>query len=73
MRIFIGIASFLFLDILFAQVNYSGSIVSNFGKSQNSFNFFENRMNINSDWRNWTAWLEFEHSNPPELGRQSIG
>ena len=73
MRIFIGIASFLFLDILFAQVNYSGSIVSNFGKSQNSFNFFENRMNINSDWRNWTAWLEFEHSNPPELGRQNIG
>ena len=30
-------------------------------------------MNINSDWRNWTAWLEFEHSNPPELGRQNIG
>ena len=25
------------------------------------------------DWNNWSSWIEFEHSNPPELGRRNIG
>ncbi len=56
-----------------AQINFSGSLVSGYGKSENSFNFFENRLSINSDWNNWIGWLEFEHSNPPELGKRSLG
>ncbi len=70
---FIFILFFVVVNILTAQVNFSGSLVSSFGKSKNSFNFFENRININSDWNNWTAWFEMEHSNPPELGRKIIG
>ena len=69
---FIFILFFVAVNILNAQVNFSGSLVSNFGESKNSFNFFENRININSDWNNWTAWIEMEHSNPPELGRKNI-
>ena len=59
--------------IIQAQVNFSGSLVSNFGNSQNNFNFFENRVNINSDWKSWSTWIELEHSNPPEIGKQNIG
>ena len=70
---FIFILFFLAVNNLTAQVNFSGSLVSSFGKSKNSFNFFENRININSDWNNWNAWFEMEHSNPPELGRKIIG
>ena len=70
---FIFILFFVVVNILTAQVNFSGSLVSSFGKSKNSFNFFENRININSDWNNWNAWFEMEHSNPPELGRKIIG
>lgn len=73
MKIFSLLLFFLFFTSLFAQINFSGSLVSNYGKSKNSFNFFENRININSDWNNWTAWFELEHSNPPELGRENIG
>ena len=59
--------------MIYAQLNLSGSYVSSFGKSVNNFNFFENRININSDWNDWTSWLELEHSNPPELGKKIIG
>ena len=69
----IPISCLMFLSIGLAQINFSGSLVSNFGSSENSFNYFENRVSLNSDWNNWIGWLELEHSNPPELGRKSIG
>ena len=64
---------YYFFGTVQAQVNFSGSLVSNFGNSQNNFNFFENRVNINSDWKSWSTWIELEHSNPPEIGKQNIG
>ena len=27
----------------------------------------------NSDWKSWSTWIELEHSNPPEIGKQNIG
>ena len=60
-------------SFLFAQLNFTGSYVSSFGDSQNDFNYFDNRININGNWNNWNAWIEFEHSNPPELGLKKIG
>ena len=60
-------------SLIFCQYNLSGSYVSSYGNSVNNFNFFENRFNLNADWRNWTAWMELEHSNPPELGKSIMG
>ena len=60
-------------SLIFSQYNLSGSYVSSYGNSVNNFNFFENRFNLNADWRNWTAWMELEHSNPPELGKSIMG
>ena len=69
----ISISFLMFLSIGLAQINFSGSLVSNSGSSENSFNYSENRFSLNSDWNNWIGWLELEHSNPPELGRKNIG
>ena len=73
MRTILILLPMLFYGTLYGQINLSGSYVSSFGDSQNDFNYFDNRININGDWNNWSSWIEFEHSNPPELGRRNIG
>ena len=73
MRLITGKFLLVLNSFLFGQINLSGSYVSSFGDSQNDFNYFDNRININGDWNNWNSWIEFEHSNPPELGLKKIG
>ena len=44
-------------SFLFAQLNFTGSYVSSFGDSQNDFNYFDNRININGNLNNWNSWI----------------
>ena len=48
--------------------NYNAGIVLNFGDSYDDFTYMENRMDINFFKENFNAWLQYEYSDPPELG-----
>ena len=59
--------------LLFGQFNISGSSSINYGNSQNNYDFTENLIDLNGNWNDWTGWLQFEHSQPPQLGRNYSG
>ena len=48
--------------------NYNAGIVMNFGDSYDDFTYMENRMDLNFFKNNFSAWLQYEYSEPPELG-----
>ena len=60
-------------NLLLGQFNISGSSSINYGSSQNNFSFTENLIDLNTSWHDWTGWLQFEHSQPPQLGRSFSG
>ena len=60
-------------NLLFGQFNISGSSSINYGNSQNNYDFAENLIDLNGSWNDWTGWLQFEHSQPPQLGRNFSG
>ncbi len=63
----------LLIGIVFGQLSLSGNAYIGYGKSQNDFNFSEDRVDLNANWKNWTGWLQLELANPPELGREVKG
>ena len=67
MKFIVGKFLLVLNSFLFAQLNFTGSYVSSFGDSQNDFNYFDNRININGNWNNWKSWIESEQSNQTEL------
>ena len=48
--------------------NYNAGITLNFGDSYDDFTYMENRMDLNFFKGNFTGWLQYEYSDPPELG-----
>ena len=48
--------------------NYNAGIAMNFGDSYDDFTYMENRMDLNFFKNNFSAWLQYEYSDPPELG-----
>ena len=40
----------------------------NFGDSYDDYSFMENRMDLNFFKGNFSGWLQYEYSDPPELG-----
>ena len=60
---------FLICGKIFANdFNYNGSIISSFGDSYDFYSFAENRLDINMFYKNLSAWVQYEYSNPPEIG-----
>ena len=60
---------FLISGKIFANdFNYNGSIISSFGDSYDFYSFAENRLDINMFYKNLSAWVQYEYSNPPEIG-----
>ena len=57
---------FQFFDLDFW--NYNAGITLNFGDSYDDFTYMENRMDLNFFKGNFTGWLQYEYSDPPELG-----
>ena len=59
-----------YLDKLFDLEfwNYNAGITLNFGDSYEDFTYMENRMDLNFFKGNFTGWLQYEYSDPPELG-----
>ena len=48
--------------------NYNAGVIMNFGDSYDDYTYMENRMDINFFKGNFTGWLQYEYSDPPELG-----
>lgn len=62
-----------FLITAVGITQFSGSLSHSYGKSNNNFNFQESFIDINGNWNQWAGWIQFEISNPPELGRKFTG
>lgn len=48
--------------------NYNGSISSNFGDNYDFYSYAENRLDLNLFYNDVSAWVQYEYSNPPEVG-----
>ena len=48
--------------------NYNAGVIMNFGDSYDDYTYMENRMDINFFKGNFAGWLQYEYSDPPELG-----
>ncbi len=67
------IVGFFGIQFLFSQWALSGLFESSVGKSKNNYNYRESYLTLNSFWKNWSGWVQFEYSNPPELGLELTG
>ncbi|MBT4282908.1 MAG: hypothetical protein HOD98_06375, partial [Candidatus Marinimicrobia bacterium] len=61
--------SLFFLSSLFsAEFDYNASIISNFGDNYDFYSYAENQLNLNLFYKDIEAWVQYEYSNPPEIG-----
>ena len=63
---------FLF-SLLSAQVSFTGNTETRIGESRNGFYYNETLINTHLQYGNFVNWLQFEFSDPPELGRSLNG
>ena len=48
--------------------DYNASIVSSYGDNYDFYSYSENRLDLNIFYNDIQAWLQYEYSNPPEVG-----
>ena len=70
MKKFIVFFSFSFL---MSQVSFTGNTETRIGESKTGFYYNETLVNTNMQYENFVNWLQFEFSDPPELGRSLNG
>lgn len=58
---------------LFGQLSTTGDVQLRWGESKNHFNYTETLLNLNANWGRTFSWLQFEFSDPPELGKRISG
>jgi len=63
----------LFITFITAQVSFHGNTETRIGESKNGFYYNETLLNTNLQYGNFTNWLQFEFSDPPELGNPENG
>lgn len=66
----------LFLGLcapLFGQMSFNGDLTTRFGDSKNGYNYSESILNTFLAWKQYQAWMEYEYSQPPELGQNFNG
>ena len=63
---------FLF-SFISAQVSFTGNTETRIGESRNGFYYNETLINTHLQYGNFVNWLQFEFSDPPELGRSLNG
>jgi len=59
---------FLLCFLTAQDFSYNASINSSFGNSYDFYSFSENRININLFYNNFQSWVQYEYSNPPDVG-----
>ena len=50
------------------DIMYNASVSSKFGNSYDFYSFSENRIDINLFKNNFQGWIQYEYSNPPDIG-----
>lgn len=58
---------------LFGQLSTTGDVQLRWGESKNHYNYTESLLNLNANWGRTISWLQFEFSDPPELGKRISG
>ena len=59
----------LFLSLGLANdLDLNSSVVANFGDSYDFYSFSENRLDLNLFYKNLQGWIQYEYSNPADLG-----
>ena len=60
---------FLFCGQLFSNnLDMNASITANYGDSYDFYSFSENRLDLNLFYNNIQGWVQYEYSNPADLG-----
>ena len=58
-----------FITCLFAEdLSYNASITSKFGDNYNFYTYTENRFDLNIFYKDFQSWIQYEYSNPPDIG-----
>jgi len=58
-----------FLTCLFAEdLSYNAAITSKFGDNYNFYSYTENRFDLNIFYKDFQSWIQYEYSNPPDIG-----
>ena len=63
----------LSLSMVFAQVSFTGNTETRIGENRSGFYYNETLINTHLQYGNFNNWLQFEFSDPPELGRSLNG
>ncbi|HIC38347.1 MAG TPA: hypothetical protein EYO79_02630, partial [Candidatus Marinimicrobia bacterium] len=63
----------LLFSILFSQVSFNGNTETRIGESRTGFYYNETLINTHLQYGDFNNWLQFEFSDPPELGRSLNG
>ena len=49
-------------------IDYNAAITVNYGDSYDFYSYTENRLDLNLFYNNIHTWVQYEYSNPPEIG-----
>ena len=59
----------LFITCIFAEdLSYNAAITSKFGDNYNFYSYTENRFDLNIFYKDFQSWIQYEYSNPPDIG-----
>jgi len=63
----------IFLTLLAGQTSFTGSIETRIGESRNATYYNESLINTQILFNHYLSWIQYEFSDPPELGRKING
>mgnify|MGYP006865005007 CR=1 FL=1 len=64
---------FSFITILVGQMSFSGNVITRIGETRTGYYYNESLINNQIQFGRFNSWLQFEFSDPPELGRKFNG
>ena len=59
---------FLFGLLHSNDIDMNASVTASYGDSYDFYSFSENRLDLNLFYKDLQAWIQYEYSNPPEIG-----
>ena len=59
----------IFIPFLFAEgLSFNAAVTSKFGDNYNFYTYTENRFDLNVFYKDFHSWIQYEYSNPPDIG-----
>jgi hypothetical protein len=60
--------SFFITCLIAEDLSYNAAITSKFGDNYNFYTYTENRFDLNIFYKDFQSWIQYEYSNPPDIG-----